>query len=317
MKFFLIWIFAAISGLAQEISITQPLFNPIIINPATAGNSENLELVVFHRRQWLGLEGAPVNYIFSGNSILSEFKQNIGIGFLVKYEEILPRNNIQAKFQYAYKIPFKGGKSLALGLDFGVGYESLNLKDFDIFAQDDPIINTLNNERKIAPLLGVGAFYTTSKFYLGISGQNLLGRETIQTNPNDDKRDKFIFNAYLISGYEFKINRDVLLKPAINLSFIDADQLIADFSVNTIIYGDFIIGATYRHEMSIGGNTGFYLYEKKALLGLHYEASISGVPGTDGNNLPSNNGSFELFLKINLSTNNQPRYGKIKTPRFL
>lgn len=312
LSFFITALFTVFSISSQEISISQPVFNPLVINPATAGNLGGLELVGFHRSQWLGIKGAPVSYIFSGNSILSEYRENVGVGFSLRYEQILPINNIEVKLQYAYKIPINRDHSLTLGLDFGVEYESLDLNDFDIVDEDDSVINGINNDKKIIPLLGLGAFYSTSKLYVGISALNLLAKETIQETLDALEEDKFIFNAYLISGYEFEITRDISLKTAVNISLINVDQVLTDITVNGILYENFILGATYRHNASVGGNTGFYLNNKKVLIGLQYQTSVGNTFNRD---LPSNNGTFELFAKINFLKRN--RYERFKTPRFL
>lgn len=313
ISFFFVTLFTFYNTVSsQEISISQPVFNPLVINPATAGNLGGLELVGFHRSQWLGIEGAPVSYIFSGNSILSEYRKNVGIGFSLRYEQILPINKIEAKLQYAYKIPITRSQALTLGLDFGVEYESLNLNDFDIVDQDDAVINSIDNGKKVIPLLGLGAFYNTSKFYVGISALNLLAKETIQEALDALERNKFIFNTYLISGYELGITRDISLKTALNISLINVDQVLTDITVNGILYENFILGATYRHNVSFGGNTGFYLNNKKLLIGLQYQTSVGNTFNRD---LPPNNGTFELFAKINFLKRN--RYERFKTPRFL
>ncbi|RZK51316.1 MAG: type IX secretion system membrane protein PorP/SprF, partial [Pedobacter sp.] len=43
----------------QDAQYSQYIFNGIYINPAYAGYKENLNLHMFYRNQWTGIDGAP------------------------------------------------------------------------------------------------------------------------------------------------------------------------------------------------------------------------------------------------------------------
>ena len=62
----------------QEQLYTQFMYNKLGLNPAFAGNHEQVALSAIIRNQWIGFEGAPVTQSASLNAPLAS--QKIGLG---------------------------------------------------------------------------------------------------------------------------------------------------------------------------------------------------------------------------------------------
>ena len=58
---------SSLSYAQQEMLYTQYMFNELAINPAYAGNHDALSLTCLARKQWIGLNGSPSTYTFTGD----------------------------------------------------------------------------------------------------------------------------------------------------------------------------------------------------------------------------------------------------------
>ena len=69
----------ALAGFAQQLPLNDLYYdNRYLFNPANAGDQGYLVGFLNHRRQWVGLEGAPVTNVLSVHSPLGN--KNIGLG---------------------------------------------------------------------------------------------------------------------------------------------------------------------------------------------------------------------------------------------
>ncbi|HCQ76363.1 MAG TPA: hypothetical protein DIV44_06090, partial [Leeuwenhoekiella sp.] len=67
-------------GIAQQDpQYTQYMYNPLVINPAYAGNRGVTSILLLHRSQWVGLDGAPSTQNLSVHSPIGLGK--VGLGF--------------------------------------------------------------------------------------------------------------------------------------------------------------------------------------------------------------------------------------------
>jgi type IX secretion system PorP/SprF family membrane protein len=89
------------------------LYRPFI-NPAVTGNTPFLELNLFARQQWVGVEGAPSTQIFSGHSFFPSI--NSGVGLTLANEFIGIFHTFDIKLAYAYHISLNEDISISFGL---------------------------------------------------------------------------------------------------------------------------------------------------------------------------------------------------------
>jgi type IX secretion system PorP/SprF family membrane protein len=89
------------------------LYRPFI-NPAATGNTPFLELNLFTRRQWVGIEGAPSTQIFAGHSFFPTI--NSGAGLTLINEFIGIYHTIDIKLAYAYHVMLSQDMAISFGL---------------------------------------------------------------------------------------------------------------------------------------------------------------------------------------------------------
>ncbi|HYG17773.1 MAG TPA: PorP/SprF family type IX secretion system membrane protein [Ohtaekwangia sp.] len=109
--------------------------NPYIYNPAEAA-TEFTYVYITHRRQWLGIEGAPVLTTATFNTLLHDTRAGIG-GRLTQYKRgLLTTTDITGT--YAYGIPVTQKNWLFFGLSGGLISNTIDLTK--ISDPDDPVI---------------------------------------------------------------------------------------------------------------------------------------------------------------------------------
>jgi len=230
----------------QDAQYSQYMFNGIYINPAYAGYKEQLNLHSFYRTQWTGVPGAPKSFSLAVDAIAND--GNVGLAFQVASDKLGAQSNLSAYGSYAYRIRLNpdGSSRLALGLSMGVMQTGLNAS---LLTTNDPETNMpAGTQNKIAPDARAGVFYSNSRFYAGISFDNLI----IQyINSHSTYVPQTKLHYYVTAGMLVPIDENFQLKP----SFLLKDDLGGPTSLdlNTfLMYKEIIwLGGSYRSRVNI------------------------------------------------------------------
>ena len=114
-----ILLFFCTSGLVCQLTpvTDQYVLNPLVINPAFAGNRGALNIAAFYRRQWAGIPGAPETATLTLDAPFINSK--LGLGLLVINDKIGVTKETRFSSIYSFRISIGDG-NLALGLGAGV-----------------------------------------------------------------------------------------------------------------------------------------------------------------------------------------------------
>lgn len=289
----------------QDAQYTQYMYNPQVINPAYAGSREVLSIVGLHRNQWVGVNGAPRTNTLSVHSPLGSVER-VGLGASIINDEIGPIDETYASLDFSYSIPTKGGNHFNFGIK-GTA-QILNI-DFNKLRIYDPTEEQYdyNLDNDVNPNIGIGAYYYSDKFYLGLSAPNLLESEHFDRDAlaNDEvvsSQDRI--NYYLLAGYVIDLSSDVKFKPALMTKMVLGAPLQVDFSTNFLINEKLTLGAAYRWDAAISFMAGFQLSDS-LMIGMGYDYETTEIQ-------EFNNGSYEVMLRFELFR----KLSRIITPRF-
>ncbi len=138
------------AGFAQQIPLfTQYYYNPFLLNPALAGFQVLPNVVLGHRVQWTGIEGAPQTSVFSGDMLFTKARSGVGLNLI--NDQIHYTNRVQAQLAYAYHL--KMGRRLMLSFGASGGFTSLTLNTPQALATgrvldtNDPLISANDKMR--------------------------------------------------------------------------------------------------------------------------------------------------------------------------
>nr|WP_243643639.1 type IX secretion system membrane protein PorP/SprF [uncultured Tenacibaculum sp.] len=285
----------------QDAQYTQYMYNTISVNPAYAGNKGTLNVTALYRNQWQGLEGAPTTQTLAIDTPIGWLEQ-FGLGVSIINEQIGPTSETYFNIDFSYKIPVSEEGELSLGLKgvahlLSVDFEKLNL--FDV--NDTSFSSSINN--KFSPNVGIGVYYNTDKFYLGMSVPNLLEINHLKESQTLGQER---INYYFITGYVFDINKNVKFKPALLTKLVFGTPLQIDVSANFMLYEKLTMGLAYRWSAAVSALVGVKITDSLTL-GFAYDRET-----TELGNTQFNSGSYEAMLRYEL-----PKIGiRRLTPRF-
>jgi type IX secretion system PorP/SprF family membrane protein len=229
--------------------------------------------------------------------------KKVGLGLSVTANEIGPEKeqDIYGDFSYTLRVGQKA--NLALGLKAGITFLNINLNSLNTSNENDAaFIN--QNPNKSLPNFGVGAFYYTDKFYVGLSIPKLLKTTHFKRKDNQVTRASDINHFFLTSGYVFELSSAIKLKPSIMAKATQGTPLSIDFSGNILVFDKLEFGVSYRLQESISALINIRA-SKSLRVGYAYDHTLTNLG-------EFNSGSHEVFVLFNFDFE---RY-KIRSPRF-
>jgi type IX secretion system PorP/SprF family membrane protein len=264
----------------------QYILNPLIINPAYAGNRGALNITAFYRRQWVGIPGAPETMTLAMDAPLLDSK--LGLGLIITNDKIGVTKETSFSTNYAYKISISEG-NLSLGLGAGVIITNTAWSDLSVHDPGDEYY-LLNSSVYIVPDFRFGVYYYDQNYFVGISIPKLLA------NKFDFKNDKYTlkFNPgqyyYLLNtGYVFRLSPKLKFSPSTLITISPGAKLLYDINAQFILFDRIWLGATYRNNRAVAG---------LLQLAINNQLSVAYTYDFDFSELRSyNNGSHEIMLR--------------------
>ena len=289
----------------QDPQYTQYMYNPLVINPAYAGNRGVTSIVGLHRSQWVGLDGAPRTQNLTVHSPIG--LSNVGLGVSIVNDALGPARETFFNVDFSYTIPTGVEGSLSFGIKGGLDLLDVDFSRTNPFNEGDPYLVNIDN--KLSPNVGVGLFFHDDRFYAGLSAPNLLETKHFDRTGTQGA-ESFIakerINYYALMGYVFDVSSDVKFKPSAMVKMVQGAPLQVDVSANFLLYDKITLGAAYRWSAALSGLVGFQVSDG-LLIGFAYDRET-----TELGNALYNNGSYEVFLRFELFK----EYDRMLTPRF-
>lgn len=290
----------------QDPQYTQYMYNMSVVNPAYATGTESiLNLGTLYRTQWVGAAGAPKTLTFFGHMPvnkkvelgLSLISDNIGDG--AKKE-----NNFFLDFAYVLELNKK--HKLSLGLKAGFTSFQTNFNGFQFESGDASTdLAFSENINMFKPNLGIGAFYFTDKYYVGLSVPNVLSSKHIEERNGINAFGSENPHAFFTGGYVFNLNPSFKFKPAFMSKFVKGAPATFDLTANVLYNNKLEFGVAYRFDDAVSGLVNINV-TPDIRIGYAYDYTLSNLG-------QFNSGTHEIFLLFDLNLMGR---GYDKSPRF-
>ncbi|MEA3497408.1 MAG: type IX secretion system membrane protein PorP/SprF [Bacteroidota bacterium] len=298
MKRLLIFIFVLFSGniiFGQQLSLrSQYLNDDFLLNPAIAGTKDYNPLTTTFRRQWAGIEGAPVTQSVSYHAYAGK---NLGLGGYLFNDVCGPTRRTGFNFSLAYQI--KLSKNNDSKLSFGLSALLFqNVFDATKLTTDEPNDVAINNlhQSMLAPDANFGIYYYSgSKYFIGVSAHHLIQSKVDLFNTMNDIPNTVNRTYYLSGGYGFNLSENLVLTPSFLVRSIETMPYQVDVNTTFTYKNTVWIGASYRHEDAVIALMGFS--KDIFSIGYSYDYSISDIQNY-------NNGSHEICLSVRFNQKN-------------
>ena len=271
---------------------SQYMFNGLTMNPAYAGSHDVFSASLLSRYQWIGFQGAPINYALNLHGPGKNTKTGWGANML--YETRGIRQTVGFYGNYAFRLTLGSG-SLSMGLKAGFASEKQNQEALNLTV-DDPAFSE-NNSDYFLPNFGVGFYYKTRRFFAGLSVPLMLSTETNENGTIGAHHEFSKYAYYLTAGIHIKPDIDWLITPSLLVQYQARVPVIAG-AVNVMYKEVFGAGLSYRSSeaviMLVNYRIGY-----QTTIGIAYDFGFSGfnqsIPDYE-----SNRNSVEIALQIDL-----------------
>ena len=298
----------SIQGFAQQDpQFTQYMYNMSVINPAYATAEEGiLNLGGLYRTQWVGVEGAPKTGSFFAHTPVNE-KIELGISFTNdNIGDVINENNIYADFAYVLPVGFES--KLSLGMKAGFTFFNANFDGFILQSGDVSTDFAFNeNISKTFPNLGIGAFFFTDNYYLGLSAPNMLSTKHIENENGIKATGVQNVHYFFTGGYVFDINRDLKIKPAFMAKAVKGAPLALDITANVLVNERLEAGLGYRLGDAVSALVNFRI-TPELRIGYAYDYTTSNLSSYSS-------GSHEIFILFDIDLFGF-KGGYDRSPRF-
>ena len=282
-------VFSTVMFAQQEAHYTHFMYNNLSINPAVAGSKGHPALLALYRKQWIGFEGAPDNYLISFHTPLGK---RIGLGLTISNDKIGISNNWTGSMAYAYRIQIDEETNVQLGIHGSMKYFGLDFRNQQIRQTGDPSIIYNSTDEKYLGNVGAGIYMNVKQMFFGASVPHFF--------PNTigvDKTSQFsaieVPHFYVMAGALIPLsNKNIALRPSALAKVVKNAPFDLDLNLSLVFNTSFIVGASYRiGGDGIGDSADFLIHYKmnNIGLGLSYGYTLSELNDY-------NNGSIEAIV---------------------
>jgi type IX secretion system PorP/SprF family membrane protein len=326
----------------QDPMFTQYMFNPLPYNPAIAGTTEAFDILLLHRQQWVGINGAPMSQHLSLHSPIKIGKQNqnAALGGVIGHDQIGLSRTFTANAAFSYKLQLSNPRQkskavfLNIGLSGGVSYWYADFNKLELDNTNDPSFQNLQPSRWL-PNFGAGLYLHSKMWYVGLSAPKLWTNNMRERAPGESGAGPLAQeyrHYYFTVGGAIKLSENLAIRPSLlikNVGLFVAQNATnsvgapTEFNVDLgfLIMKRFWIGASFRSAVeAFVGQTSSYdsvdfwmgMRLKSGIrFGLAYDYHLTSLQG------PSV-GSYEVMLgyDLNKSTNIEDG-GNVVDPRYL
>lgn len=246
LYFLLLFVGLAFAGIAQQDPLySQYLNNPLVINPAYTGLTDNLNLSTGFRKQWAGFDGSPTTFNVTGH--ISLFDNLMGAGLIIVQDKLGTSSTTEVHGTYGYKLRLDNTKLLSMGIQAGMVSFNSNDSDLNPYDKDDPVFSGSTSYTK--PSFGFGAMLKTDKFIIGLSVPRLLKARAIY-----DSLDATLYTQhfYATAAYILFLTDRIRFKPSVMLRGVKGSPLSVDYNMALNIDDKYVAGIFTRNLNTYG-----------------------------------------------------------------
>ena len=281
----------------SDIFLTQQWFSRINMNPAATGNSNNVDVFLLSRQQWIGLANAPRTNILNAHSYFNAIQS--GLGFSLMYDKLgVSNQTVNAMFSYAYHIDMTDEILLSLGISAGLYNHIWNPGENRFSDTTDPLLPLLDKSTQTSPDFHTGMELSGYGVTLGASTTHLLN-----SRPEDSFSGSPGREYYFYARFRTAINQDIDIAPGFMFRNGNHSNYF-DYNVTGYYLKKYWAGISFRPQnsfsMMAGAEYGMFR------VGYAYDRSVGKTLSIAAN-------THEIMLAVRFK---KPQQGR-KTTRFL
>ena len=291
IKFLIIFLFFIQAANAQfRPHYTQYILNNYIVNPALSGIENYVDVKLSMRNQWVGIDGAPKTFYATVHGALGkeDYRQNAtsfdmigqntrGNEFLPNYTTAAPHhgigftalnyktgyiNRVTSYATYAYHIGLNESTSLSAGFGLGISSFSIDRSKITLANSSDPSVDeTIATFRKIKPELNAGLWLYSSKYFIGVSAQQIIPSR-LSLIDSAGYKSTLVPHIFATAGYRAPLSYDISIMPSVMVRYISNLPIGVDVNLKAQFQDMFWIGGSYRNQDGFAAMLGLNFAQK-------------------------------------------------------
>jgi type IX secretion system PorP/SprF family membrane protein len=179
----------AASAMAQDFLLSEQWFSRLNRNPAATGNSDQVQLFMMQRMQWVGFKDAPMTSLLNAHTFFERISSGIGATFVYDTEGV-GTQTLNAKIAYSYQTPVAKNMLLSFGVSGGVLHKSFDPNKLTYNNNDNRPVNLDASNTNFDMDLGIE--FSMPVFMAGFSVSHLLANRKDMLNTTTARQ----FTAY-------------------------------------------------------------------------------------------------------------------------
>ena len=306
-------------GAQQKPQYTQYIMNQYALNPALTGIENYTDVKISHRRQWVGLDGAPVTSYFTIHAPIGkqDYKTTVtsfdmngenplgerywedytasaahhGIGMQIYNDQIGPFRDFSAYGTYAYHLPVGLRTNLSAGIGIGVGNLSLNT-DKLFFGNSNPVDPSVTGSGQLSKMrinARAGLWLYSVDYFAGLSVLDIVPQTIDFANNTARVADgKWRPHIFATAGFRGMLSDDINVVPSLMIKYINPIPVQIEGNVKLMYRNLMWAGASYRHKYGFAALAGINV-KNLVQVSYSYDYSITKLNQVS-------NGSHEIIL---------------------
>ena len=243
-------------GISQELPFySNYTINPLIYNPANAGQNIDLQAFLHHRTQWTGFKGSPTSQLLTISAPLTAI--NSGIGFSIQNDQRGLFNTLTGSVKYAYHVKINQQSNISFGLGLDIQNRLLRIGESTVKDIEDPLVNRgSTSETFFDAAFGI-EYHLLNKLTVGFSVPQLLEGNAGGENSVVKNSRYFIGQAsYLLNATS---SGNIKIEPVVLTRY--SQNIPIQYDVNALVHykNMFLIGVGYRSNYAINLHAGVTL----------------------------------------------------------
>ena len=279
----------------QDMLLTQEYFSRVNRNPAATGNSNDIDIFLHGRIQWVGVDNGPKTFVLNATDYEDKIRSGFGLSYTFDAMGV-KHHNSNVKVSYNYQFNLNKNNILALGLGAGVNilsYNNLaNILDDDSERSDLSYLNETG--RVLSPDFSFGLDLNNPHFNFGASIDHILAGEESNTHQRR--------TLYAYVSVPFVLGEKLDMIPSLTYMHQKYTN-VADLTLLFFLQRSYWAGVTWRPDVRdkmkqhiMAFTLGFDI--KKFRFGYSYDLGI----GADSQ-LPAN--THEVMLSYGIGKNKE------------
>jgi len=257
-----LFLLIGVKGISQEFPLYSHYYlNPYLLNPAYAGIEGRPHVSLTHRRQWLGVEDAPIT---SNITFHTPVVAGFNIGLNITQDNFGIFQNSSGLLTLGYTVPLGFNQYLSFGASGGAIYQSIDPTNLDV--SDPALAGVYDKSTKLDGNIGLA--YHIAGFNIGFSLQNIFNNQTYPTENFEISELGLIRNYIITADYMLYFgNDDYILQPFGNYTSMEGYS--TNWQAGLLFHLKHVLwfGASYREFGSFNSTSGEVL-DNNILAGL-------------------------------------------------